>query len=1139
LAEGAGVADAATFRGEYHFDHVDVRNGASLATTDRLRSGSLSFAGKAGLSGPVEADDALVPAGASVGAAAGQQKLTLSVSGGLVIEEGGAIDVTGQGFAGGTAAHPLGFAPEGVRGSPDGRGGSHGGRGGFYNAPSNDRSGGDPFGSVVAPHEGGGGGGGANGGYVGRPGGGVVDVQAGDIRLDGEIRSSGARTEGASDGGGGGSIWVRSPRLHGTGQIDASGDQTDSCGDTLTGGGRISLHVDDLSAFDVTGQVRAWGNWIKCTWHSTPVAFGGPGTIFIRDASSSYGRLRVDPGAVSGGGNRTPALETELPRLGSSAVSSSLPAGADLWIAASTPFSGAWLGSWMQLSDAAGGDLGTFEVIELDLAGRVRLASAAAASTAATYRGEYRFDRIDLLHEAGLSTQDVVRVTEMSLGTATRLSSGFDTGSLTVQAGVVVRPVLGSSTLSLEARQRLVVEPGARIELSGLGYAAGTSSHQQGFAPTGVRGSDPDAGGSHGGLGEGYTSRGQGKGGEVFGSIVYPTLGGGGGAYSTAPSAGGGALLLRAPEIVLDGEVLARDGRTETFWDQQPRGAGGSVRIEADRLTGSGRIDVSGSIAVDTTLAKPSGGGRVSLLVDEFVGFNVDAQVNAAGGWNAFVSAGAGTVYIRADGAPYGRLILDGGRTGSPTAAVLPTPLPPLGSGSIAAITVVGDETLVESAAGAFSINWPGAWMVLLDGQGAALASFEVLRVDAQGRAVLRGVASIAGVVGYRGEHRFAQVDVRNGAGWAPSSEVRVTSLAVAGTTAMHGTVGAGTLALAANASIVLPSSLSRLDIVAQSVSVPAGAKIDVSGRGYGDRLAPDGVSIPTLGSGGSHGGAGISDGRNGVAYVGLPGEVFDSPLTASWAGGGAASINAGSVRGGGVLTLVADNLVLDGQLLSRAVSIGNSGNYAGAGGSIRVQAGTISGSGQIDASVPGGGLGGGGRIVVEGTSQGFDPKTQTSVRASCSNAKCAAPGTIYFRDGNSTFGSLLVDQQGAPANLVVPITDMPTVGSGSVGEVLPDPADPTDAWVVALDTAHRFGHGVEGAFVRLPSADFRVLAVSGDRRSVLLDGAASTAQVGQAFAGVWKFDAIFVKGRARLQFFDLLEAPLLSVEPGSQLLVP
>jgi hypothetical protein len=215
-------------------------------------------------------------------------------------------------------------------------------------------------------------------------------------------------------------------------------------------------------------------------------------------------------------------------------------------------------------------------------------------------------------------------------------------------------------------------------------------------------------------------------------------------------------------------------------------------------------------------------------------------------------------------------------------------------------------------------------------------------------------------------------------------------------------------------------------------------------------------------------------------------------------------------------------------------------GEYSGSGGTIVVRANTLTGSGTVDASVGVGGLGGGGRVALDvGLFVAFDPMSQATAHGSCTTSLCAGAGSVFHRSVANPMGTLLLSQQGAPGGATVVQTPMPTIGSGTVGSALADPADPSDVWVSPLDPSQLFGHGVEGAFLRFGAADFRILALSADRRSALLDGAASVAQVGESWSGLWKFGAVFVRGRANYQFLDRLEAPVVAVEPGSQLLVP
>ena len=237
----------------------------------------------------------------------------------------------------------------------------------------------------------------------------MVDLQVGELVLDGEIRARGESRLDSGAGGAGGSVLVRAGLLHGAGLIDASGgDHKSQWQDGGGGGGRVALYVGDATGFDPLAQVRAWGG--SRALDSGPVlAYAAPGTILVKTGSQTYGRLILDAGQAAGVDRNGPA--TELPALGAGALAGLETAGADAWLTGAAPFGTPWAGAWVRLRDAASAELGLFRVLRIDAQGRALLAGAGAVSEtggAASYRGEYRFDAVETRHGAGLVAHDPV-----------------------------------------------------------------------------------------------------------------------------------------------------------------------------------------------------------------------------------------------------------------------------------------------------------------------------------------------------------------------------------------------------------------------------------------------------------------------------------------------------------------------------------------------------------------------------------------------------------------------------------------------------------------------------------------------------------------------------------------------------------
>jgi len=265
-------------------------------------------------------------------------------------------------------------------------------------------------------------------------------------------------------------------------------------------------------------------------------------------------------------------------------------------------------------------------------------------------------------------------------------------------------------TLSVRA-QTMVVEDGARIDVSGRGYPGGGKDNRprpRTFGGAQASGSDERAGGSHGGLGGRRADNGGSADPLTYGDPVKPIWPGSGGHswhdpfWSTDPTAcggnGGGAVHLVVGGVLhLDGDVLATgaDGVAVSYWQEVTGdykgnrsgggGAGGSIWVEAERLEGRGRIRANGGVAQvgEDATGSGGGGGRVALHVRELL-LDLE-QVEAFGGrsprgngdrrWQG----GAGTIAVaHPDRLPWAHVyVSNGGRWGQDTV------LPEMGLGCI------------------------------------------------------------------------------------------------------------------------------------------------------------------------------------------------------------------------------------------------------------------------------------------------------------------------------------------------------------------------------------------------------------------------------------------------------------------------
>ncbi len=777
LLKGAGsVTGAAQYRGQYRFDRLDLKGGAGLSSGDEVVVGDVYAESKGRLPATLTATNVTIKAGASPVTLAQGGTLAMTVSGTLTVESGAVLDVSALGYAGGVGNTSAGGAPGWVTASSYDAGGSHGGAGalGTYAGPV-----GDIFDSVYQPQLGGGGGSlrlGATGRHGGN-GGGVLTLSVGQLVLNGQILAQGEQRAsiGNSDASGaGGSVVITADVLSGAGLIDASGGSYNgqsNFGGGSGGGGRVALYVGSFSGFDPVTQVKTWGGALLNG--TTVLSYAGPGTVLVKTPADTYGRLIVD-GGKDGGGVERIGPQTALPALGAGAVTAFQVQGADAWVTASAAFKPQWLGAWLALSSSTGATLGSFQVQSIDGSGRALLKGAASVTGAAQYRGQYRFDRLDLKSGAGVTSGDEVIVGDVYAESKGRLPAKLTATNVTIKAGASPVTLAQGGALAMTVSGTLTVESGAVLDVSALGYAGGVGNSSPGGAPSGVTASSYDAGGSHGGAGALGTYAG--PVGDFFDSLYQPQLGGGGGSLRLGATGrhggnGGGVLTLNVGQLALNGQIWAKGEQRASIGNSDASGAGGSVVITADVLSGAGLIDASGgSYNGQSNFGGGSGGGgRVALYVGSFSGFDPVTQVRTWGGTllnNTTVTryASPGTLFVKLPSQTYGKLYVDQG--GIVAGKTIPnTTLPSIGNGTVGAATADALTPTAlwitpSSSTAKFSLGVIGMWVKVNN------AYYRVVDQSSDRRQLLLAGAAGTVLVGdaYRGVYRLDEVIVRGGA---------------------------------------------------------------------------------------------------------------------------------------------------------------------------------------------------------------------------------------------------------------------------------------------------------------------------------------------------------------------------------------
>ena len=384
----------------------------------------------------------------------------------------------------------------------------------------------------------------------------------------------------------------------------------------------------------------------------------------------------------------------------------------------------------------------------------------------------------------------------------------------------------------------------------------------------------------------------------------------------------------------------------------------------------------------------------------------------------------------------------------------------------------------------------------------------------------------------WTGVYRFDNV-TENGIQVVSVDPIRVTNLTVTGMTTAT-LLTPTNLTVKAGATLTHPAAAagnaaSLVLKVSGTLTVEAGASIDVSERGYASGYSYPNVSpLPGDRTGGSHlGYGGVLTGPNGPTYGSAyrPGE----------AGGGG---NGGSA-GGGIVSITAGTLANDGSILANG---GSAGYGSGAGGSIHVVAGTLSGAGSIQArggeNIGNVGAGGGGAIAIEYRSTSGSVLSNLLARGGTANAgRIGGAGTVYVKGPASTYGDLVVDNRGNAGQA----TELPSLGSGTLLAGTGATALVTDR--SASIPAYFAGHWIEaqdgsGAV----KGTYRITAIGADGKTVTVapdTGVTYAPVAGDRWYGIYILDNVTLSSNSIVKTSDLFKAGTLTLGTGAQVLAP
>ncbi|HEY9198692.1 MAG TPA: Ig-like domain repeat protein [Gammaproteobacteria bacterium] len=325
------------------------------------------------------------------------------------------------------------------------------------------------------------------------------------------------------------------------------------------------------------------------------------------------------------------------------------------------------------------------------------------------------------------------------------------------------------------------------------------------------------------------------------------------------------------------------------------------------------------------------------------------------------------------------------------------------------------------------------------------------------------------------------------------------------------------------------PQALFPLQLsVNGTLTIAADSRMDVTGKGY-PASRTLGFAEVAYSQGGSHGGFGGHWDDN---YP--PVEGYGDFIAPVHAGSGAQS-----AAGGGIVSIAAGNLVLDGGIVANGLS----GSYrTAAGGSIRLAVtGALSGAGRVEAD---GGAsndtayttGAGGRIsLVYGDKTLFTGALTAAggETSTLSADELGGAGTLYLKQSAAAYGELLVDN--SVAGVAQPtrnattlrsvgrhlITDAQLVAAGQWRLTVSD-----SSWSAPELSAD--GLGMVGLWVDVDAADaagtlYRI--VDNDANSIIVASTDDLSTVaGQTLIGVVRVQRATVTGGAILQTRDRLD---------------
>ena len=1005
------------------------------------------------------------------------QGFNLSINNDLQITPGGAINVSGKGYAGGigflngagtshATNYPFAFTAGG--------GGAHGGSGG---ASSTFARGGGAYDSTTSPAALGSGGG--TGSAGGGGGGGVAILTVGgNLQVDGQIFASGLKGTNAHSGGGaGGSILISAQRVSGAGGISANGGSADLPDGGGGGGGRIAIY---FGTNNFAGTISAFGG--------NGAMAGGAGTIYLQSMVNAAGQLFIANAGKRGTNTTFSAPISDLTISGGAIAQPQVSA-----FSVTNLFVGS--NSWLVPLDGT--------PLALTVNGNATMESNAAINA-------------DFRSTSGLGAGGA------SCGAGSGGSyGGFGGASVCgTPGGAVYGSVTQPANLGSPGGAGPIVPGGGAINLN----VAGTLSLAGTISANGASASAPTSGGGSGG--SVWLTVGTLAGGGTISANGGPAdnlVGGGGGggrvaiyfktnlfsgtftAYGGAGTNYGGAGTIYAAHFT-GGQVTLPFPAAPPFPQViVDNGGNRGATTPLSALSGVYDLTVAGRAAVSNTtsttiqvgnllvgsnsvfLTYPFSQQQISVASNATImpGGSVNADgasqqspgngqtLNLTGGGGASAGSGGASALKAPGGIPFSDSVItpvsSGGRGGSGFNGGSG------GNGGGSFKMTVGGTLQVDgriSAEGAASSTFNGGGGAggtvslsakVLSGSGVISANggagngaggggggghvaisystnLFVGNLTAHGGSGTNfggaGFIYTASTVQFVGPGTQLIVDNGGTSGGytllsTPPQNFSFTIIGGAILTNASGQFTLNSLFIGSNSTMLTPPVRTMITVLTNA-TVQAGAKITVDGSSTGG--VGQGQILSSSGGGGGHGGYG------GASFLNaLGGPVILDSVSEPEVGGSPGGFGGGN--GGGALQIsVRGILQLDGKISAEGVTSSNLNSGGGSGGAIWLSVGKLLGGGSISANGGagnnGGGGGGGGRIAIWSNTNSF---AGSVMARGGSGANFGGAGTIYttssfFGQGKSS--QLIVDNGGARGtNTLISASGNPqdlVVGGGS-----------------------------------------------------------------------------------------------------------